>query len=271
MLKAHLDAVETQILATSQIPANAGHALHRGTPRETFIRQFLEGHLSTRAAIGTGEIIDAQSQPRQPRNQYDVVVYRSDYPKIDLGGGISAFLVESVIATIEVKSLLTEPELEAAIQGASNAKRLTRNLVSSFHSGYLPPGILSFVVAYSGPAQIATVHGWLSRIEARHNLNRNPLPPNLDARLGILSESLEGIFCLGLGSIVFDNSPISLVTDQARQQNSAAKWTITSGNSGNLLWPFLILTTAVAGVSSQWANLLFYLQRVRIPNPQFLP
>lgn len=95
MLKAPLDAVEDRLLATSRIPANAGHALHRGTPRESFIREFLEGHISTRVSIGTGEIIDAASTPRQPRNQFDIVIYRNDYPRLDLGGGINAFLAES--------------------------------------------------------------------------------------------------------------------------------------------------------------------------------
>src|SRR4051812_42057752 len=107
MLRAHLDAVEQHLLHISRIPANAGHTLHRGTPREAFIKEFLAAHLSARLAVGTGEIIDAQSLPRQPRNQFDIVIYNSDYPKIDLGGGINAFLSESVIATIEVKSLLT--------------------------------------------------------------------------------------------------------------------------------------------------------------------
>ena len=61
MLAAHMDAVEASLVHTAQIPANAGHTLHRGTPREAFIKQFLEGHLSANVAIGTGEIIDATS------------------------------------------------------------------------------------------------------------------------------------------------------------------------------------------------------------------
>jgi hypothetical protein len=100
MLKAHVDAVEGVLLATSQIPANTGHALHKGTPRESFIRQFLEGHLSERVGIGTGEVIDAASSPDPPptaqRPQFDIVVYKRDYPKLDVGGGIYAFLAESV-------------------------------------------------------------------------------------------------------------------------------------------------------------------------------
>jgi hypothetical protein len=125
LLKAHLEAVEQHLLAISRIPANAGHMLHRGTPREAFVKEFLIGHLSARLAVGSGEIIDASSLPREQRNQFDIIIYRADYPKIDLGGGINAFLAESVVATIEVKSLLNESELDVAIKSASNAKRAT--------------------------------------------------------------------------------------------------------------------------------------------------
>jgi hypothetical protein len=108
MLKSHMDAVENSLVHISQIPANAGHSLHKGTPREAFIKEFLEGHLSSNVAIGTGEIIDSNSPPRAQRNQYDIVIYKTNYPKLDFGGGISGFLIESVVATIEVKSLLDQ-------------------------------------------------------------------------------------------------------------------------------------------------------------------
>jgi hypothetical protein len=107
MLKAHIDAVENHLVSISKVPENAGHSLHKGTPREAFIREFLNSHLPSNVDIGTGEIIDAQSAPNQPRNQFDIVVYRRNYPKLDFGGRISGFLIETVLATIEVKSNLT--------------------------------------------------------------------------------------------------------------------------------------------------------------------
>lgn len=264
MLNAHLAAVERTLLATSQIPANAGHMLHRGTPREAFIKQFLEGHISNRVSIGTGEIIDSNSQPRDPRNQFDIVIYRNDYPRIDLGGGINAFLAESVIATIEVKSLLNEAELDVAITNASRAKKLQRNLIRSFSAGYHPPGILSFVVSYAGPANISTAYGWLKRSEQTQNLNSNRLPPTGAERASVLSESLEGIFCLGLGSIIFDNSPLGLFDDETRASNPDNKFTVLSQETGNILWLFLLITQAVSGTSAEWANLIPYLARVRM-------
>lgn len=91
MLKSHMDAVENHLVSIAKIPANSGHTLHRGTPREAFIKEFLEGHLSANVAIGTGEIIDSTSLPRAQRNQYDIVIYKKNYPKLDFGGGINGF------------------------------------------------------------------------------------------------------------------------------------------------------------------------------------
>jgi hypothetical protein len=102
LLQQHINDVETHLLQTSRIPANAGHTLHRGTPREAFIRQFLQSHLTELIGFGTGEIIDSNSQPRQQRNQIDILLYKKNYPKLDFGGGISGFLAESVASTIEV-------------------------------------------------------------------------------------------------------------------------------------------------------------------------
>jgi hypothetical protein len=263
MLKSHLDAVERHLLQISQIPANAGHTLHRGTPREAFIKTFLIGHLGARLAVGTGEIIDATSQPRQQRNQFDIVIYKSDYPRIDLGGGINAFLAESVVATIEVKSVLTEVELATAIRSASTAKRLTRNLVTTFIAGYVPPGILSYVIAYDGPAQIATVHRWIKSAEAAQNLNQARLPGTRDARVTVVSEGVEGVFVLGRGSIIFDNAPVSLINDAAIAAHPDVRYQILSQQEGNMLWLFLLLTQACSNSTAQWANLSAYLQNVR--------
>jgi hypothetical protein len=255
--------MEEHLLAISKIPANAGHMLHRGTPREAFVKEFLVDHLSARLSVGSGEIIDATSLPREPRNQFDIVIYKADYPKIALWAGLSAFLAESVVATIEVKSLLTEKDLDIAIKNASNAKRLQRHLVTAFTSGYVPPGILSYVIAYDGPANISTVYDWLLRSEASRGLNQQALPTNGEARQGVLSESLEGIFCLGNGSIIFDNALISLVTDQARAADRAARRQVIQSTDGNLLWLFLLLTQAGANTTGQWGDLVPYLQRYR--------
>jgi len=144
MLKAHMDARENALVAISKIPANTGHSLHKGTPREAFIREFLTSHLPESVAIGSGEIIDASSVPRAKRNQFDIVIYKKNYPKLDFGGGIGGFLIESVVATVEVKSTITEQELEPAVLAARNAKSLVPNVTTSFSAGWTPPKVLNY-------------------------------------------------------------------------------------------------------------------------------
>lgn len=173
MLKTHMNATENHLVSISQIPANAGHTLHRGTPREAFIKEFLSGHLSSNVAIGSGEIIDSNSQPRVQRNQYDIVIYKNNYPKLDFGGGVNGFLIESVIATIEVKSLLDQSAIDQSVKAAHNAKVLNPSINKSFSTGWVPPKIINYVVAYDGPAQMNTVYNWILN---SHQTNRIPLP-----------------------------------------------------------------------------------------------
>jgi hypothetical protein len=270
MLKSHIDSVEASLLATSQIAANAGHSLHKGTPRESFIRQFLEGHLSERVAVGTGEVIDAMSPPNPPataqRPQFDIVIYKRDYPKLNIGGGISAFLAESVVATIEVKSTLDAADLEQAMRAARYAKSLKLNTITSFSTGYHPPTILNYLASYAGPAQMSTVHGWIAPAHANHGVYVPVLPPTGDARIGIPSPSVDGIFVLGKGFVVFDNFPIGFVTDGARQQAPTACWSVADASAGSLLLLFMFLTTAVSGISGSWLNPLPYISQWQIHN-----
>jgi hypothetical protein len=269
MLKAHLDAVEAQLLATSKIPANTGHSLHKGTPREAFIKKFLEGHLSERVAVGTGEIIDCNSRPNPPstaqRNQYDIVLYKRDYPKLDIGGGICAFLAESVVATIEVKSTLDRDELMKSIRAAHAAKLLTRNVVTSFTTGYQPPSILNYVVAYDGPSKMSTVHGWINPIHTSLEIISPALAIG-ETRSTQVSPSIDGVFVLGKGFLVFDNVPFGFVNDEFRQRFPVGIWQYSNVSSGSLLFFFLLLTVAISGISASWLKPFPYLTNFNIPN-----
>jgi len=269
VLKAHLDAVELSLVASSGIAANAGHSIHKGTPREAFIKEFIDGHVSERVAVGMGEIIDCQSCPNPPataqRNQYDIILYKRDYPRLNIGGGVYAFLAESVVATIEVKSTLDRHNMKRSIRAAHAAKQLTRNVVTSFHSGFQPPGILNYVVAFNGPMKMATVHGWLDPIHSELEI---PLPilPLGDDRIGKAAPSIDGVFVLGKGFLVFDNAPIGFATDEIREVLPESRWQLADQPSGNLLYLFLLLTTAVSGVSGSWLNPLPYLRNCNVTN-----
>lgn len=266
MLKSHMDAIEQSLLVTSKVPANSGHTIHKGTPREAFIRSYLEGHLPSNVAIGTGEIIDATSQPGQMRNQYDIVIYKRSYPKLDFGGGISGFLVESVIATIEVETKITQQEFSNAAKAAHNSKKLTPNVVNSFQSGYIPPGILNYIVAYDGPASMSTVHGWINPEYQKLGISLTTLPSDENARIATVADAIDAIFVLGKGFLFFDNSPLSFVNLNHRQQNPTSKWVFADTTSGNLLLLFLMLQGATSNIEGKWLNSTPYLSTFKVQN-----
>lgn len=260
MLKTHMDAVENSLIHISQIPASSGHPLHKGTPREAFIKEFLEGHLSANVAIGTGELIDANSVPGAPRNQFDIVIYKRNYPRLDFGGGINGFLIESVIATIEVKSVLDQGAIDQAVKAAHAAKSLTPNVNKSFTSGWIPPRVLNFVVAYRGPAQMGTVQGWIAN---SHQTLGIPMPSWTQAdRLTVPGTALDGVFVLGKGFTKLDNSPLTFNTQQA-----PGTQVICDTTSGNLLMLFLALQEASDNIEGAWLNAIPYIQSASFPNP----
>ncbi len=262
MLKSHMDAVENHLLHISKIPANAGHTLHRGTPREAFIKEFLENHLSANVAIGTGEIIEATSKPRDQRNQYDIVIYKRNYPKLDFGSGISGFLIESVIATIEVKSLLDQAAIKQSVNAAFNAKKLIPNINSSFSTGWIPPKVLSFVVAYEGPAQMPTVHNWILNTHRELGI---PLPSWTSSnRESTPGTALDGVIVLNKGFVKLDNTPLTL-----NQAQNPVTHIICNSPSGNLLLLFLVLQEACNNIQGAWLNPVPYVQNAQYNNIQF--
>lgn len=264
MLKSHFDAIEKSLVAEAGIQQATGHALHKGTPREDFIRKFLEKHLPTICSIGTGEIIDSNSKPGQTRNQFDIVIFKNSYPKLDFGGGISGFLIESVIATIEVKSTLTEKDITQSIRAARNCKRLNLNTIQSFHTGYIPPKSLNYVVAYDGPASMETVYGWIPKIHQADSIVVPNLPTDRKERIQTPSPSIDGVFVLEKGFLYFDNVPASFINDQARQSNPQMKWVFADTSQGNLLLLFFFLQSATQNVQGRWLNPNPYLSNFNV-------
>jgi hypothetical protein len=96
-------ALERELIAKVERSAGASHSGDKGMAREAFVRNFLENHLGANVAVGQGEIIDGKARPGEKRHQHDVVIYRHEFPKLDFGGSVSGFLIESVVATIEIK------------------------------------------------------------------------------------------------------------------------------------------------------------------------
>lgn len=258
MLKSHINAQEHALLARSRIPANSGHSLHKGTPREAFVSDFLRSHLPTTIAIGTGEIIDANSKPNEPRSQFDIVLYNANYPKLDFGGGTTGFLAESVVATIEVKSTLDKSGMKQAIVAARKAKLLTLNTHGGFYAGYVPPKIINYVVAYDGPSQMATVGGWIPELHTELDIASPSLPIEQQKRLRTASVSLDGVFVLGKGFLCFDNMPAGF-GPHLRARKPDLQWIVGDAQRGSLLMLFASIQMAASNIQAKWINMVPYL------------
>jgi len=264
MLAEHFANVERALLALRDIQKVTGHALHKGTPREALVQEFLRAHIGQTVAVGTGEVVSADSFVGEKRPQIDVVLYRADYPKLDFGGGVTGFLAESVVATVEVKSRLTYPGLLRAVHAASEAKALRRNAGGVTFGEYEPPSILSYVVAYAGPAQMETVYKWNEKAMDSLDIAVPALPASEEQRCSVACPALDGVFVLGRGFLQFDNSPLSFGSADFWAANPEARWCIGTAPTGSLLVLFLLLTTAVSGSSLSWLNPLPYVSSLEV-------
>lgn len=96
-----------------------------GLVREHFVSSVLSSFLPRSVIIGTGEIIDGEGRVS---GQQDIVIYRADFPVITSFTRINTFLIEGVIATIEVKSDLSsgEPALYTAFRSVATVNSLVR-------------------------------------------------------------------------------------------------------------------------------------------------
>lgn len=246
MLWAHLNSCETVLLSQFEVASNAGSSVNKGTPREAFVGHFLRHHLSERLAVGQGEVIDCDSKPGESRPQMDVVVYHGSFPKLQLGGGISAFLAESVVATLEVKSTLTKEEMKKSIRAAAALKRLRRNLSGTMFMGHMPPSILSYVVAYDGP-QVGTVHSWLQALHMDLGIDYPEMRGPLDRWHQQASPSVDAVFLLGRGFVLFNNQPFRVLPED--QYSPRTRWTIGEAARGSLAMLFALLLGGTVGVT----------------------
>lgn len=96
------------------------HGGTKGTLREIFMQNFLEDIYPNKYIFGDGEIIDSQGAIS---HQADVVIYDERFPVLEYGGS-KHFLIEGVLAHIEVKSNISG-SLDDALSKSESVKKLS--------------------------------------------------------------------------------------------------------------------------------------------------
>jgi len=98
------------------------HGTLLGAIREGVIRDILQGFLPLSVEVGTGQVIDSLGVSSK---QIDIIIAEGEAPAFRFEGGVSAFLYEAVLATIEVKSMLYHDKLHEALDNSNSVKGLT--------------------------------------------------------------------------------------------------------------------------------------------------
>lgn len=94
-----------------------------GEDREFFIRTVLDRSLPLNITTVRGVIVDSGGKESNPQ---DVILYRTDFPSIASFVGSRRFLVEGVMACIEVKSHLDQREFKRALNTLKTAHGLKK-------------------------------------------------------------------------------------------------------------------------------------------------
>lgn len=152
----------------SQIVEGVAHSGLRGQFRESFLARALQPWLPRGLELGTGVIMDEEGTRRQV-NEDDIVIYAPDLlpavlPLMDR----NIFLLDAVLARIEVKSTLSSDELKSAVEGAITVKRLK--------SSYTGKREIHAVFAYKSTASVRSELARLQEQAARFGWNEN-IPP----------------------------------------------------------------------------------------------
>jgi hypothetical protein len=126
-----------------------------GSAREHFVKEILANFLPKSVVVGSGEITDG----KQRSGQQDVIVYRAEFPVLSGFNSVNTYMIEGVIATIEVKSDLSTGSpngLYSAFQNIATVLRLNNQAVKlsgsqrEFKKLQQIRTVKTFVVGYKG-------------------------------------------------------------------------------------------------------------------------
>lgn len=140
------------------------HGTLIGTVREAIVKGILSTFLPSSVEIGQGQIIDSEGHVSK---QMDIVLMRKSAPMFRFEGAISVFLHESVLSTIEVKSIINRDRLQEALENAHSVKAL------SYRARLKPRGSKFFDEAFD----------WITSIGGLNRLDPAILSPNRENAL----------------------------------------------------------------------------------------
>lgn len=143
----------------------------KGTAREDLLKEYLKNLLPNKYSISSGIIIDnTQTQSRQQ----DFIINDSfDFPSFFKTQSNSILPIESVYATIEIKSSLTYSNLKDALENIKSVRKLHRLKSKeeiSFYNKQIYP--LGFIFAYTSKLSLEKILLKLNELNENSDLGK---------------------------------------------------------------------------------------------------
>lgn len=140
-IKQYFEARRQALIALSDAVVHT-HTGTAGSARELLIRELLTIHIPPSLGVGTGLVFGHDWATTGAKDdistQQDVVIYRKDFPVLEVGGA-TLFFREGVVATIEVKTNFEKAKLPGLLKDASSVRRVKPTQISTFQMGLEPP------------------------------------------------------------------------------------------------------------------------------------
>ncbi|EGQ7665383.1 DUF6602 domain-containing protein [Vibrio parahaemolyticus] len=125
VIKDIMHSLNEGVLSELKLSKSIAHSGESGRAREKIIINFLKRILPSKYKVDTGFVIDVVGGISK---QIDVVIYRDSYHSVLEIGEVKYFMVESVVAVIEVKaSIKDKATLHQALQNIKSVKALDRS------------------------------------------------------------------------------------------------------------------------------------------------
>lgn len=118
-------ALADEVTKQLELAKRIDHPGESGRAREQILTSFIQRLVPSTFGVATGFVVDAVGGLSK---QVDIIIYRNDYTPVFEIGAVKHFLVESVIAVLEVKAAITSvARLDQALENIRSVKALDRS------------------------------------------------------------------------------------------------------------------------------------------------
>lgn len=217
----------------------------KGTMREDKLKEYIKKLFPSKYAIGNGIIVDSNETQSK---QQDFIIYDNfNSPNLIETDSVQVIPIESVYATIEVKSTLTISELETSIKNIESVKKLekTKPFINPvFSTSFTPP--ICMIFAYSSDTSLNNIVKKIDELNSDIEIsNRLSIVCVLDKGLifGINRHGFKEIELIPTEKTIY-------VTHEDKLEN-------------NLYLFYLLMITAINNIIMPPVNLMGYAQKIK--------